>query len=440
MDLLRRALHGGEPRFTPIPGSFPEDIMTNHESSTGENTEDTEGAHNPRHNRWDRKSVFSTLMRIPFVTLYYIMVWIVVILSLLKPLCNISGFYKRKNSRLSDPRSQQSTLLETLANESQRTLDPSIQDVDTPTYTFESLYDLEHGSLASDIVQGGYADLLNACSEHCRFAIIYLHDSLLDNSMQYVNEVLCAEKFATLIKKYQALLWFSEVTTSEGLQAANALKVREFPFLAVLSLKAEKKIEVIGRLEGNLDKYDTNALESVLTRGNTTLVQIRQQRQNLALQRLIRQQQDSRYNESLRRDQEIARQRSAQRRAASQQERQAQLRKEWLLWRKSTLRPEPSRSGGSACRVAIRTEDGARIVRKFDSNLPIDEIYAYVELFTENLLDSPQVSNGPPSGYEHHYRFLLLTPVPRKELDPATTIGDEPAIYPSGNIVMEPLS
>ncbi|CAR25776.1 hypothetical protein ZYGR_0A03450 [Zygosaccharomyces rouxii] len=440
MDLLRRAMHGGDPPFTPIPGSFPEETTTIHDSRMEGNVEDTSSGHSSRRNRWNRKAILITLVRIPFVLLYYIMVWTIVILSLLKPLCNISGFYKKKNSRLSDPKSQLNNLLETLDHESQRTLNPSVQDVNTPTYTFESLYSLEHGSLAPDIVQGGYADLLNACSEQCKFAIIYLHDSLLDNSMQYVNELLCSEKFATLIKKYQVLLWFSEVTVSEGLQAANALKVRQFPFLGVLCLKAEKKIEVIGRLEGNLDKYGTNALENVLTKGHNKLVQIRQQRQNLALQRLIREQQDSRYSESLRRDQELARQRNAQRQAALEQERQELLRKQWLLWRKSILRPEPTSTGGSACRIAIRTDGGARIVRKFDSNLTIDEIYAYVELSMEGLLDSAEVNNSPPLGYEHHYRFLLLTPVPRKELDPGTTIGDEPAIYPSGNIVMEPLT
>lgn len=438
MDLLRRAIHGGEPPFTPIPGSFPEDAMTTHDSRV-EDTENPDGDHNRSLNRWNSKTLLTTLIRIPFVLLYYIMVLALVILSLLKPLCNISGFYK-KNSKLSDPKSQLSNLLETLSTESRISLNPSVQDVDTPTYTFESLYSLEHGSLGPDIIQGGYADLLHACSEQCKFAILYLHDPLLDNSMQYVNELLCSEGFATLIRKYQVLLWFSEVTSSEGLQAANALKVRQFPFLGVLCLKAEKKIEVIGRLEGCLNKYGANALESILTKGNTKLVQIRQQRQNLALQRLIRDQQDFRYNESLRRDQENVRQRNARREAASESERQELLRTQWLLWRKSTLQPEPTRPGGSTCRIAIRTENGIRIVRKFDSNLTIDEIYAYVELLMEGLLDSTETNVTQPLGYEHHYRFLLLTPVPRKELDPSTTIGDEPAIYPSGNIIMESLT
>ncbi|AQZ09221.1 UBX3 (YDL091C) [Zygosaccharomyces parabailii] len=434
MDFVRRIIHGGDPPFTPIPGGFPGSDEQNNEPEV----EEPPAEETSRHHQWSKKTILGTLLRIPFVLLYYIMLWIIVLLSLLRPVCNLSGFYKRKNSRLSDPKTQLNNLLESLENESKRTLNPSMHDVDTPTYTFEALYNLESGSLSSDIVQGGYTDLLNACSEQCKFAIIYLHDSLLDNSMQYVNGMLCSEEFATLIKKYQVLLWFSEVTVSEGLQVANALKIRQFPFLGVLCLKAEKKIEVIGRLEGDIDKYNHNALENILAKGHSKLVQIRQQRQNVALQRLIREQQDSRYNESLRRDQDAARQRDSQREMQLEQEQQQQYRKQWLLWRKSELHPEPS--GGSACRIAIRMDGNSRIIRKFDSNLRIEEIYAYVELSLEGLLNSTESCSSPPRGYQHHYGFVLISPAPRKQLDPTTLIGDEPAIYPSGNIIMETLT
>lgn len=434
MDLLRRIIHGGDPPFTPIPGAFPEgDEQANEREAEVTAEDDTQ-----RHYQWSKRAVLAAILRIPFVLLYYIMTWTIVLLSLLKPVCNLSGFYKRKNSRLSDPKFQLNNLLETLDNESQRTLNPGAHNVDTPAYTFESLYNLESGNLSSDIIQGGYTDLLNACSEQCKFAIIYLHDSLLDNNMQYVNGLLCTERFATLVKKYQVLLWFSEVTVSEGLQVANALKIRHFPFLGVLCLKAEKKIEVIGRLEGNLDKYNDNTLENILVKGHSKLVQIRQQRQNLALQRLIREQQDSRYSDSLRRDQETARQRDSERQIQLERERQELYRRQWLLWRKSQLHPEPN--DGSACRIAIRMDGQSRIIRKFDSNLDIEEIYAYVELSLNGLLNSTETSSSPPQGYEHRYEFVLITPVPRKELDPATMIGNEPAIYPSGNIVMEPLT
>lgn len=431
MDLIRRILHGGEPSFTPIPGEFASEGESANEGQTTQSSESQRLI--------SRKRFFGLVLQTPFVLLYYVMNLIILLLSLVSPLCAIGGYYKKRHRRPTDPKSRLNNLMECLNGESQRTFKQNATEEGDATYSFGSLYNLENGSLSQDILQGSYTELLTACSEQCKFAIIYLHDPLLDNSMEYVNNVLCSERFTTMIKKYQILLWFSDVTTSEGLQVANALRVRQFPFLGVLCLKAEKKIEVIGRMEGDLNSYGPNHLDNILSKGYSRLIQVRQQRQNIALQRIIREQQDSRFEESLSVDRQRERERQAQMaRETAQQERERQ-RKQWLLWKKTQLHPEPS-NGADACRVAIRLEDGGRIVRKFDASLTIDEIYAYVELYNEGLLDSGETSNGPPQGYDHSYNFLLITPVPRRELSPTTIIRDESGLYPSGNIVMETLA
>lgn len=431
MDFIRRILHGGEPSFTPIPG------QTTNEQTVSDNEGQPIQASNSLR-LISKKRVFSVILEAPFVILYYIMNLIILLLTLVSPVCAIDGYYKKRHRRPTDPKSRLAILLESLNSESQRTLKQSITEGEEATFSFGSLYNLENGSLSQDMLQGSYTELLAACSDQCKFAVIYLHDSMLDNSMQYVNNVLCSVKFTTLIKKYQILLWFSDVTTSEGLQVANALKVRQFPFLGVLCLKAEKKIEVIGRMEGSIDRYAPNHLETILSKGYPRLIQIRQQRQNSALQRIIREQQDSRFEESLAVDRQRERDRQEQRaREVAQQEHESQ-RKQWLLWRRGQLRPEPS-NGVDTCRVAIRLEGGGRIVRKFDASLPVEEIYAYVELYNEQLLDISRTVDSPPQGYQHQYSFLLTIPVPRKELDPSSTIREESGLYPSGNIVMETL-
>lgn len=436
MDLIRRLLHGGEPSFTPIPGAYPEGQSEAH-STRNERPEEQGNGEPPAFKR----SLLSAMAQLPFVLLYYIMNLTITMFSLLKPLCAINGFYRKKHRRSSDAKSRLNHLLETLSNESQRTLNLNSESADATTYSFGSLYNMENGSLSEDIVQGSYTELLSACSEQCKLAIIYLHAPLLDNNMEYVNGILCFERFTTLIKKYQVLLWFSDVTTSEGLQVANALKVRQFPFLGILCLKAEKKLEVIGRMEGDINKYGSNALENILSKGYSRLIQIRQQRQNSALQRLIREQQDNRFEESLRVDQQRERDREALRSREIDQADRERIRKQWLLWRKAQLCPEPP-NGPDVCRVALRIEGGGRTVRKFNASLTIEEIYAYAELYMEGILDSTEVFNGnsPPIGYHHEYKFILITPVPRRELSPATLIRDESAIYPSGNILMEMLN
>lgn len=434
MDLIRRILHGGEPSFTPVPGEPAS------EQASAANDDEQVSQSSDSQRLISRRRFLGMLLQTPFVLLYYVMNLVIMLISLVSPLYAIGGYYKKRHRRPTDPKSRLSNLLESLNGESQRTLKQVVTEGADTTYSFGSLYNLENGSLSQDILQGSYTELLTACSEQCKFAIIYLHDPLLDNSMEYVNKALCSERFTTLIKKYQVLLWFSDVTTSEGLQVANALKVRQFPFLGVLCLKAEKKIEVIGRMEGDIDRFGPNHLENILSKGHSRLIQIRQQRQNIALQRIIREQQDSRFEESLTADRQRERELEAQRARENAQQELERKRNQWLIWKKTQLRPEPS-NGTDTCRVAIRLEDGGRILRKFDASLTIDEIYAYVELYNEGLLDSTETptASGPPQGYEHRYNFLLITPVPRKELSPTTTIRDESGVYPSGNIVMETL-
>lgn len=435
MDLIRRILHGGDPPFTPIPGSLPDEP-----APSGNDNDEQASQPNEPERLISKKRFFSILLQVPFVFLYYFISLTILVLSILSPLCNINGYYKKKQRRSLDSKSRLNNLLESLNGESQRTLVVESEDGDSTNYSFGSLYNLEAGSLSQDILQGSYTELLTACSEQCKFAIIYLHDPLLDNCMDYVNSILCSEKFTTMIRKYQIMLWFSDVTTSEGLQVANALKVRQFPFLGVLCLKSEKRIEVIGRMEGDVHRYGSNYLENILSKGYSRLIQIRQQRQNIALQRIIREQQDSRFEESLRADQQREQDQAAQRAQEAEEQLRERQRGQWLLWRKKQLRPEPS-NGTDTCRVAIRSEGNGRIVRKFDASLPVEEIYAYVELYNEGLLDSAETfsGSGPPAGYNHEYKFVLITPVPRKELDPTAIIRDESGLYPSGNIVMETL-
>lgn len=441
MNLFQRLLHSQQQSFTPIPGSFPGEV----EESANTRPAANELHNNERGPRIKKWLSFNGLLRIllysPLLVLYYVLNILLTLCNSLRPLHRTSRFYDKKRRRSSDHGDELATLIESLARNSGSVDTGNAQDDRTGSgvaYSFSSLYNLEDGSLLPQVVQGGYTCLLQACSEQGKFAMIYLHDALLDDPMEYVRTLLCSEQFTVLVKKYQVLLWFGDVTTSEGLQVANSLKVRQFPFLGLLSLKNESKLELVGRVEGKLYDYSLEAMESKMARHYPHLIALRQQRQNIELQRLMREQQDLRYQESLTRDQERERQRQEAQARHIQRNREAELKKQWLLWRKSRLSPEAT--GEGVCRVAIRLENGGRIVRKFDAGLPIEEIYAYVELYQSGLLDGAEVFTGSTEpSYDHRYPFRLTTPVPRVVLDQTKTISEETAIYPSGNIVMEAL-
>lgn len=429
MDIFRQILNGDQqPLGTPlgqVPGSFPQVSSLNEQDNT---------AFTPADNV---KYVLSYFLKIPFLIVYYVLSTITYLLCVLKPLNHLSGFYQRKYKRISDRSTQLNYLMEMLANDSRKF--HSRENQSNAVFNFETLYNLTSGTLSSEIVQGTYTDLLDICAEQCKFAIIYLHDPLYENSMEYVNGVLCTERFTNLVKKYQSLLWFGDVTTSEGLQIANALKSRQFPFLGVLCLTTGTKIELCGKLEGPLNQYSPNLLESFLAKAYPQLMQNRQQRQNVAMERLIREQQDSRYQQSLSQDQEADRRRAAEQARENTERTNARLKQQWLLWRQSQLHSEPA-PGTHSSNIAIRIQGGGRLIRRFDASLPIEEIYAYVELYINEMLTTSSEGQNtilPPAGYHHVYEFKLLTPAPRKELDPMEIISDENTIYPSGSVVVE---
>ncbi|EDO18478.1 hypothetical protein Kpol_1032p74 [Vanderwaltozyma polyspora DSM 70294] len=440
MNLFRQLIENNETIGSQIPGSFNEDIAAGGARAGGANDSNRLQGEDPGNDNQRRSSFIGIFVRIPIAILYYFFKILIELVTFLKPLHILSGFYQKKHKRLLDRNTSMSYLLEKISNESEVNRHPVASNVENNvTYNFGSIYNLDNNSsLSSLIVQDGYTELLEMCTEQCKFAVIYLHDHLLSNSTQYINQIMCTEQFISTIKNYQCLTWFGDVTTSEGLQVANALKVKEFPFLGVLSLNGSSKVELIFRLEGYIENYDNNVLNAILAKENPKLIQLRQQKQNLELQRIIREQQDYRYQESLRRDQEaaLARQQSLDN-EARQQTREVQ-RKKWLLWRKNELRPEPT-TNTNVCRVAIRLPNGDRIVRKFNSDLGIEEIYAFVELYQSDFLGSSHETtlSSPPVGYEHHYGFALWSAAPRKELQLTTRILEENSIYPSGNIVVE---
>ncbi|CAI4311334.1 BAF_collapsed_G0008100.mRNA.1.CDS.1 [Saccharomyces cerevisiae] len=453
MDIFRHTFGNNDDSFIRIPGAFREEPPADLNGRTEDQNSNTNEPTQSRDGRL--KSILHFLFQAPLIVLYYLLNFIVRSSRLLKPLLRLHGFYQRKHNRLLDHSSQLHRLLENLENEAQavtcsdgngnnddgsNTDSTSNNESSGVQFSFGSLYSPENGTFSKSIMQNSYTELLDACSEQVKFGVIYLHDPLLDNHMDYVNKILCSEAFVNMIRKYQVLLWYGDVTTSEGLQVSNALKIRQYPLLGIISLKAEKKIELIARVEGSISNYKAQDLEAIFSKNYSRLIQLRQQRQNIEMQRLIRQQQDSRYQDSLRRDQQRESERLEQTQREQMEREHQRIENQWLLWRKSQLKPEPS-SDKDASKVAIRLENGQRLVRKFDASLPTEEIYAFVELQLHDMLNSENdtLPVYQPANYQHQYSFKLITPVPRRELDLSTKISDVSGIYPSGNIVMERL-
>ena len=84
---------------------------------------------------------------------------------------------------------------------------------------------------------------------------------------------------------------------------------------------------------------------------------------------------------------------------------------------------------------------GARVVRRFEVDAELEELYAFVEchdVLDEGVMEEKE--SRKPSGYEHEYGFRLVSPMPREvyELDKAGTIRAR--IGRSGNLIVEKIS
>ncbi|CCH59765.1 hypothetical protein TBLA_0B09480 [Henningerozyma blattae CBS 6284] len=419
-----------------IPGGFQEAP-----TSQGETIESNHGISDNEANLQRLPAIerlCAKIFQAPFIILYFVITLAFNVMDIFKPFKRMLCFYDRHPSQTVDRITQLNNLMDMLILECQtRNISKSLIDEEntlSERFDFNTLYNLNDGRLRDEIIKGTYTDLLDICTEQCKYGLIYLHDPLLDNSTNYLEEILCTENFINLVNKYQILLWFGDVVTSEGLQIVNAMKIRELPFLAVISLNSNKVMEMKGKLEGNLSKYESDYLETILNKNYNELLQLRQQKQNIALERIIREQQDSRYRESLRRDQRRDQERADAARIANEYRVKS---RNWLLWRKSRLRCGDNED---SCRLAIRFEDGVRVVERFKSDCHVEDIYVYVVLREKGLLESEEEFHGDENEFEsfvYDYGFRLVTPAPRKELDKNLVLKDEPLLYPSGSVLVE---
>lgn len=425
-----------EQHESSIPGAFP----------ASESSNNREAADSELHTVEDNTAVASSnsakvlhfLLQIPLYILFYLVSIILIVLSLLRPILNFNKVYDKRYRHHYDHSTDMVSLLDELASES---VTSTTDSTNNNQFTFGSLYNSENGPIPSQSIQTSYLELLDNCSSQLKFGLIYLHDPLATNKMNYIDEILCSDRVVNCIKTYQMLLWFGDVTTSEGLQVANALKVRNFPYIGILAKKTSETAEIIYSFNGPIETYDPKKLESILVKKYPSLLQMIEERQNIDRDRVMREQQDERFRESLRRDQERDRQRREAEQMEQEEMERERLRIQWLLWRRDCLSPEPQ-SGEEVhtARIAIRLDDNTRITRKFLASLPIEEIYAFVELSRSGIFDSTDIYEGgeyPPNGYNHRYSFGLFIPAPRRKLPQDGIIADEPGIFPSGNLVME---
>lgn len=224
---------------------------------------------------------------------------------------------------------------------------------------------------------------------------------------------------------------------------------------------------LLTRIEGLVTPNQlTSTLGTAIGRTRTILNRRRAIKQEQESNRALRRMQEDAYMNSLAQDR--ARAEEERRRAVESErlEREKQektlaaenhmkLHQQWRLWKAADLKEKGfigmKSEIGKTARVGLRLAGGERIVQMFPGDVTLVEVYSFVEcydlLFPQNrgvtlraAIDAMGVVGEieKPEGYEHEFMFRLVVPYPRKIIDSGLTlVKNEPALWPSGSVVVE---
>ncbi|KAL8715486.1 MAG: hypothetical protein Q9220_000821 [cf. Caloplaca sp. 1 TL-2023] len=322
---------------------------------------------------------------------------------------------------------------------------------------FAREFEESYGAHSLPFFQDGYAQAYDLAKKDLKFLLVILFSPEHDDTASFVTDTLLSPTVTAFLtspeNQRKIILWAGSVEDSEAYQISTALNCSKFPFSALVAptpSSSSSQMSTILRISGPTSPTSfTSQLQAAISTHSAALERARASRTEQQASRSLREEQNSAYERSLAQDRERARQRReadearsraerAERLANEAKERKAQQVLQWKRWRRSRIPPEPSGSGQGVTRVSIRLAGGERVVRKFRAEEGMEELYAFVECYgVEASEEEGEVEK--PAGYEHKYRFRLVSPLPRVvyPFSGGGSIGEK--IGRSGNLLVEPI-
>lgn len=320
-------------------------------------------------------------------------------------------------------------------------------------------FEEEYGATTIPFLETGYARAFDMAKRDFKFLLIVPLAMEHDDTNAYIRNVLLAEQITTFLNNpaNNILLWSGTIQDSETYQVASELRISSFPSAILIAPTSATAMSVIARITGMTTSEDFTArLQAAMSQHNTELARLRAARSEQQAARNIREQQDSAYERSLAQDRERARQRREAEAAAARAELEArELREkeekharnldEWKRWRAVRVHAEPDKEDKTAVRIQLRLPDGERVIRRFDKDAELEELYAYVECHDyvhrneKGEEDTEKAPQHPPEGFTHSYTFQLVSPMPRQVygLEKGGKISD--TVGKSASLIVEKL-
>lgn len=291
---------------------------------------------------------------------------------------------------------------------------------------------------------GSYSDALRAAKEQIKILAIVLVSREHGDVDRFKQETLTDGDLVELLSRDDFIVWGGDVREREAYQVATTLQASTYPFVAFIALQPPRtssrhaassssspRAAILSRLEGSPASATSAGMiashisDVLLPRTRTYLDRLRAEKRRREMERQLRADQDRAYQEASRRDAErITRKREEERlkaleaqRAREEQEQKANLQRQQQAWQRWALRdlvPAEPAAGEDAVRLSFRLPSGKTMARRFSPNDRLDGVFAFVE--TVSAVAEGE-EGGKPSGYEHEYRFSLVTGYPRKRIE-----------------------
>lgn len=289
-------------------------------------------------------------------------------------------------------------------------------------------FEEEYGANTLPFFEDGYARAHDLAKKELKSLLVVLVSPEHDDTASFVRGTLLSQDLVDFINDPQnnIILWAGTVQDSEAYQISSALNCSKFPFAALIAhtpQDSSTSLSVVARISGLLPPAAFIArLRTSIAQHSAALERVRATRSEQQASRNIREEQNTAYERSLAQDRERAQQRREAEAARVRAEQEEQAKRDsaeqekrdleqWRAWRAHSILSEPGADSKDVSRLSIRMPSGERVVRKFDGDAPMEEIYAFVEC--HDFLGLDITSSSKPEGYNHRYGFQLVSPMPR---------------------------
>jgi len=272
-----------------------------------------------------------------------------------------------------------------------------------------------------------YNKALDQARAAVRFLVVYLHNPAHENTNEFVRNALCTPMFKNFLDNNRTLLWGTNVRTKEGHMVTKALRVTNFPCVALICMR-ERSLACVARVSGiiNVDPLIQD-LQRAIDANQRYLNKILNERAQREMDNRLRRQQEEEYMEALAIDrQKVAERRRLESEKLESQQREAEEQRK-LEEKQNKFKELKEKIKAEVDQVEEPSSDIVRVSIRFPSGGKFDRKFSEEDTL-EFLFKAVLVHEKCPED------FTLLTSYPRKELNCAPDWYKEFGTVEEGNL------